>query len=150
MFYISFDKCLKVKVHKLSGRQTNVYIPTLIHHQHLYPIGYLGMFLFRHCKHIVKSSYPKGKKIHKKWRCLSINLQPEYVPRCFKNQMQKKKLYKKKKKYEHSSTLIPNEKRENGSLLLVSQGEEKCYIVCSDVKLCIRYSLRSLNQRPLF
>ena len=98
MFYISFDKCLKVKVHKLSGRQTNVYIPTLIHHQHLYPIGYLGMFLFRHCKHIVKSSYPKGKKIHKKWRCLSINLQPEYVPRCFKNQMQKKKLYKKKKK----------------------------------------------------
>ena len=106
MFYISFDKCLKVKVHKLSGRQTNVYIPTLIHHQHLYPIGYLGMFLFRHCKHIVKSSYPKGKKIHKKWRCLSINLQPEYVPRCFKNQMQKKNYIKKKKirafKHTHS------------------------------------------------
>ena len=64
----------------------------------------------------------------------------------------KKKIIKikNKKKYEHSSRLIPNEKRENGSLLLVSQGEEKCYIVCSDVKLCIGYSLKSLNQRPLF
>ena len=70
MFYISFDKCLKVKVHKLSGRQTNVYIPTLIHHQHLYPIGYLGMFLFRHCKHIVKKLVPKREKNSQKMKVL--------------------------------------------------------------------------------
>ena len=44
-------------------------------------------------KHIVKSSYPKQKwKNSEKMKVLkSVNLHLEYVPRCFRNQMQKKK-----------------------------------------------------------
>ena len=42
-------------------------------------------------KLIVKSSYPKVKKFRKMKVFKSVNLHPEYVPRCFRNEMQKKK-----------------------------------------------------------
>ena len=54
---------------------------------------------------MVKSSYAKLEKFRKVKVLKSVNLHPEYVPRYFRNEMQKKVEYKltSKKNYGHSS-----------------------------------------------
>ena len=61
---------------------------------------------------VLKACTKKWKNSEKIKVLKSVNLHPEYVPRCLRNQMQKKVEFKltSKKSYEHSSRRTWNEK----------------------------------------